>query len=741
MSNQEIHSELQFIKGIGPQRAKALAKENIFSLFDLAAYFPRDYIDRSSVSSLRSLNVKLRQDFVYDGKLFKEAINLKNEVTVVASIKSKVEKRIGRNRKMLSVELTDESGGSAFIIYWSYTDYYKKLLKDDQLYIISGRVELDKFQKIVFNHPEIDEFNENDEQLFRGGTILPVYRMTQELKNARWSMKLLRNVVQNALETVIDSFEESLPDALLTKYNFPTIQTAVSNLHFPENTQLLQVSRERMKFEEIFFFQLLIAFRSRGVKEKERGQVFRIKSPLARQLYDDLPFELTGDQKKVIREIAQDFESGKAMSRLLQGDVGSGKTIVAVLSMLIAIENGYQVAIMAPTEVLAEQHHALISNLIQELDLNIVSLTGSQGKKLRREVLERISSGEANIIVGTHAMVVETVEYNNLAYIVIDEQHRFGVEQRAKLKALGNRSMGNTDIVPHILLMSATPIPRTLSLTLYGDLEQSFIKEMPSGRKPIKTRVTFENDLFEVYSFVQDEVTEGRQAYIIYPLVEKSEKLDLKAAVEQFDDLNEEVFPDLNCGLIHGQMKWSEKESVMHDFKDKKYDILVATTVIEVGIDVPNATVMIINNAERFGLATLHQLRGRVGRDEAQSYCVLVTKDNYRYDYHKKEKKDEERKAAIIRLKTMEETTDGFKISEIDMKLRGHGDLAGTRQSGLPIFRFINLMEDEEIIANARNEAKIILETDPQLRSPENHPVRRNFVKLYGKEQNYFGVG
>jgi ATP-dependent DNA helicase RecG len=741
MSASEIHSELQFIKGIGPQRAKALAKENILTLQDLATYFPRDYIDRTTVSSLRSLNVKLRQDFVYDGKLFKETINLKNEVTVVAFIKKKNEKRFGRNRKMLSVELTDESGGTAFIIYWSYIDYYKKLLKDDRLYIISGKVELDKYGKIQFHHPEIDEFNENDEKMFRGGSILPVYRMTQELKNARWSMKLLRSVIENALISVVDSFQESLPDSFLTDYNFPGIQTAVQNLHFPENKEILEASRRRMKFEEIFFFQLLIAFRSRGVKEKENGIKFKIKSPLARRLYDNLPFELTGDQKKVIREITTDFESGKAMSRLLQGDVGSGKTIVAVLSMLIAIENGYQVAMMAPTEVLAEQHNASIKNLTNELDLKIVALTGSQKKAERQSILEEIATGEANIIIGTHAMIEQTVEYHRLAYIVIDEQHRFGVEQRAKLKNLGSRSLKNKDLVPHILLMSATPIPRTLSLTLYGDLDESQIKEMPRGRKPIKTKVAFDNQLEEIYGFLRDEVFQGRQAYIIYPLVEKSEKMDLKSAVEHYDDLNEEIFPDLKCGLIHGQMKWAEKEEIMHDFKDGKYDILVATTVIEVGIDVPNATVMVINNAERFGLATLHQLRGRVGRGQEQSYCILVTRDNYRYDFHKKEKKDEERKAAIIRLKTMEETTDGFKISEIDMKLRGHGDLAGTRQSGLPIFHFINLLEDEELISKARDAARKILENDPQLRKKEHEPVRNNFRKLYAQEENYFGVG
>jgi ATP-dependent DNA helicase RecG len=481
-----------------------------------------------------------------------------------------------------------------------------------------------------------------------------------------------------------------------------------------------------------------LAEKRKKKKSLEQSVVINKKSKLARKLYDNLPFELTDDQKKVIREIMSDMESGKPMNRLLQGDVGSGKTIVALLTMLSVIDDGYQVAIMAPTEILAEQHYHSIKKFTGDLDVNIIELTGGQRKKYRREVLEAIASGEADIIVGTHAMFESSVEYKNLAYIVIDEQHRFGVDQRADLIKRAKSSLPE-DKVPHILVMSATPIPRTLSLTLYGDLDVSVIRQMPANRKPIKTKIVFDSEIDKVYDFIRKRVSEGEQAYIVYPLVEKSQKMELKSAVEFYEKLNNDIFPDLKCGLLHGQMFWYEKEEMMRAFLDKKYDILVATTVIEVGIDVPNVTIMVIEDAERFGLSQLHQLRGRVGRSDKQSYCLLVTKDKFSYELKRKDKNEMEKMAAIVRLRTMEATTDGFEIAEVDLKLRGPGDLMGTRQSGIPDFRFIDLTSDLDIISVARNEAINLIERDPELNLPE-HKIVKYYMYFFQGLQNYYDI-
>nr|MDA3842735.1 ATP-dependent DNA helicase RecG [Candidatus Kapabacteria bacterium] len=470
----------------------------------------------------------------------------------------------------------------------------------------------------------------------------------------------------------------------------------------------------------------------------EKGLQMDPKSLSARTLFDRLPFELTRDQKKVIREISRDMSSPEPMNRLLQGDVGSGKTIVAALSMLVAVDNGFQTLIIAPTEILAEQHYHSFKNMLKDLDIEIVQLLGGQRAKARRQILESIESGKAKVIIGTHALFESTVHYNMLGLIVIDEQHRFGVAQRAKLKKLAELSYPVSKLTPDVLVMSATPIPRTLSLTVYGDLDVSIIKQMPAGRKPIRTKVVFEKELPEVFEFIRSEIEAGRQAFIVYPLVEKSEKIDLKSAVEHFETIDNEIFHDLKCGLIHGQMFWYEKEEVMQGFLDKEYDVLVATTVIEVGIDVPNASVMLIENSERFGLSQLHQLRGRVGRGDQQSYCLLATKDNFKYQFSKKSKNDDERINAVIRLKTMEESTDGFRIAEVDMELRGPGDVLGTRQSGLPSFRFLDIIRDVDIISSAKNLADEIITDDPHLRKAKNSLLKEEYMRKYSKDSNYF---
>jgi len=737
--SKENISELQYIKGVGPVKAKALLSDGIKTYKDLINFFPRDYIDRDLVASLQALSVKLRQEvFIFDN-MDLGAFNLKTETTIIARIVDKKEHKWGRNKKMLKFKLSDETG-TANIVFWNFADYYNKIYEVNEQIVVSGRPVLDDYGKIVFTHPEIEKFDDEDEKLYRAGGILPIYKMTQGMKNAKWTMRTLRHAMNVALDNELKNIKETLPDYLLKKLDFQGKQETIRSLHFPKSHLEITKAKQRMKFEEIFFFELFLAVRQKRVHIKESGFVMNSKSSRARKLYDSLPFELTKDQKKVIKEITDDLQSGKPMNRLLQGDVGSGKTIVAILTMLVAIDNGCQTAIMAPTEILAEQHYNTIKQLLNDTGVEIVQLLGGQRKKIRAGILDDISTGKANIIVGTHALFESDIVYNNLAFVIIDEQHRFGVAQRANLKSLAKLSFREKEYSPHILVMSATPIPRTLSLTLYGDLDVSIIREMPENRKPVKTKVVFESGLEEIYKFIRNQVNLGRQAFIVYPLVEKSDKLELKAATVQFEKIKTEIFSDLKCGLLHGQMFWYEKEDAMKAFLNKEFDIMVATTVVEVGIDIPNATVMLIENAERFGLSQLHQLRGRVGRSSEQSYCFLSTKDNFIYAMKRNDDVEGERKAVIVRLKTMEETTDGFKISEVDLKLRGPGDFLGTRQSGLPAFIFVDLVSDADIITQARKYAYAIIEKDVQLRHPKNNIIRNEFINIYKKNEVYFDI-
>ncbi len=736
---QEI-SELQFIKGVGPNRAKAFAKEGLTTPRDLLFYFPFSYIDRNTVSSLKTLPVKIRNQEMFTEKSRISDITLRNEVTVIGTVSAAAEKQIGRRRKLFKVELRDGSGGFANLNFWNAIEFFKRMYREGQTLVVSGKPEQDKYGFINFTHPEIEIIDPEDEKLYREGVILPKYRTTEAMKKVGLNMRRMRQIMAAILDHEINNLEEVFPDFLLKKYKLPEIRDTVRNIHFPESPQLLDRAKKRVKFEEILFFEIFLALRQRGIKIIEKGLKVDPKSQTARKLFDSLPFELTSDQKKVIREIAADFESGSPMNRLLQGDVGSGKTIVAVLAMLMAIDDGYQVAFMAPTEILAEQHFNTLNNFLKDMDVQVAQLLGGQKARARREVIEEIETGRANVIVGTHAMFKSDVPYRNLGMIVIDEQHRFGVGQRSELKRLGKASLEEDDAVPHILVMSATPIPRTLSMTLYGDLDVSVIREMPKNRKPVKTRVSFESKLPQIHDFIRDEVKKGRQAYIVYPLVEKSEKLELKAATDHYEYLKEKIFPEFSCGLLHGQMFWYEKDDSMRDFLAKKFQILVATTVIEVGIDIPNAAIMLIENAERFGLSQLHQLRGRVGRGAEQSYCILVTKDNFQYQMKKNLDIEKERKAAVIRLKTMEKTTDGFEISEVDMRLRGPGDMLGKRQSGLPEFKFVDLAADTEIIEAARKEAFSIIEKDAKLQAKGFEEFRKEYMRRFGGEKNYFDV-
>lgn len=747
---------LQYMKGVGPKRAEALASAGLLTAADMLRYYPRSYIDRNTVVTLATLAMKARKANLFSGEMDvsrAEEINVKTEITVVARI-TKVRENTygGGSRSMLIATLGDESGGSAEMIFFQMVNYFRVALREGALVVVSGTPEYDdKYKKVSFHHPDVLKIDEEDEQLYKQGKILPKYRITQAMKNVHLSMRQIRSIVEDVIEAELPKLQETIPESILHKLGLPPITNTARDLHFPETTMAVEMARKRMKFEELFFFEMMLALRKRGVKVMERGLVINPKSERARALLDKLPFDLTSAQKRVIREVAEDFQSGRPMNRLLQGDVGSGKTLVALFSMLMAIDAGYQTLLMAPTEILAEQHYHTLSHFLEGMGIEIVQLIGGQKAKMRREIKEKIASGEAKIIIGTHALFsgnatdeTRTVDYHKVGLVVVDEQHRFGVMQRAKLREMGTRSHSvegtELPVSPHVLVMSATPIPRTLSMTLYGDLDVSVIDTMPVGRKPIITKVVFENKLHETYQFIRKEIELGRQAYVVYPLVEKSEKLELKSAVEHFEYLQTEVFPEYKLGLLHGQMFWYEKDDAMKAFKNKEFDILVATTVVEVGIDVPNSSVMLIENAERFGLAQLHQLRGRVGRGAEQSYCFLATKDHFRFLLGKKDAELSERLKAVVRLKTMEETTDGFKIAEVDMKLRGPGDVMGTRQSGVPDFEFTDLVSDLEIIALAKREAFALIEQDPHLRRPEHQATRKEFLRQYAGEKGFFDV-
>lgn len=729
---------LQYVKGVGPRRAEVLASEGLVTPEDVLMYVPRGYVDRSAAPSISALLATFRKPNLWNSDAA-TITKVTAEVTIVAVVADVREQSYGKGRTMLLVVVSDGSGASATLIFWNMVAYYKRVLAHGQHVVISGAPDFDpRWNQITFHHPEIERVEEEDMEQYRAGAILPKYTITQGMRTAGLTLRMMRSIVEHVIDRTLDTMVDPLPEAYVRQHGFMDRSTSLRELHFPSSLASVRSARERMKYEELFFFELMLAVRKRTQRVPELGVTMQAKSPHARALVDTLPFELTAAQRRVIHEITRDMTSGTPMNRLLQGDVGSGKTIVALLCMLCAVDNGYQALIMAPTEILAEQHFNSIKRLLQDTDLQCTQLVGGQRKALRTKVLAEIASGEANIIVGTHAMFESSVQYHKLGLAIIDEQHRFGVEQRAALRRLGCES-NEGGKAPHLLVMSATPIPRTLSMTAYGDLDVSVIDELPKDRKPIVTKVVYESGLDSVHAFVREQVAEGRQAYIVYPLVERSEKLELKSAVEHFETLQRDVYPTLKMGLLHGQQLWYEKEDAMRDFLARKYDILVATTVVEVGIDVPNATVMLIENAERFGLSQLHQLRGRVGRGEHGSFCFLATKDHFKYQINRKNAA-EDRASSIIRLKTMEETTDGFRIAEVDLTLRGPGDVLGTRQSGLPDFVFTDLVNDTPMIARARQDAFALVDRDPHLRHPDLARTRAYLQRRYHNAQEYMRI-
>lgn len=665
-------------------------------------------------------------------------VKINREISIIGKVVNKQLNNFSR-REMLKIVISD-STGYCNIIFWNMAQYFNKIYNIGDLILVSGNPEIDNFKNLNFIHPEIDKIDKEDEEQFRSGKIIPKYKMNEKFTKGGITQKLLRSIIKNIFDSGILNIVETLPPYILKQSQLDTLSVAVKNLHLPNNKKELARSIFRLKYDEILFYLLNVQLLKTGYINKYDGIRITEKSISARELYNKLPFELTKDQKKVLKEIASDLETGRPMNRLIQGDVGSGKTIVSILSMLMVLDSGFQCLIMAPTEILAEQHFRSIQNYLSDFKFDIYLITGSTKPKLRKEIFSNLQIGIPSIVVGTHALFQSDINYKNLGLVIIDEQHRFGVEQRAELIELAAKSLNIENVSPHILILSATPIPRTLSMTLYGDLDISIIKSMPKDRKPIITKVLFESERDKVYNYIKDNYKKGYQAFIVYPLVEKSEKLELKAATEHFEELQNFYFPELKLGLIHGQMPWSTKEEVMNKFLNKQYDILVATTVIEVGIDIPNANIIVIEDAHRFGLSQLHQLRGRVGRSDIQSYCFLMTKEHYKYHISKRDDEVSERNIAIIRLKTMENSNDGFEIAEVDLKLRGPGDIIGTKQSGLPNFNFLDIVNDSELISKAKIIVEDILKQDINLSNYENRILKEELLVRYGKNKSFYNI-
>ncbi len=667
---------IKFLPGVGEQRAALLSGElNIRSLHDLLYYFPYKYIDRSRVFKVEELGGHLQH------------------VQLVGEIRSFEEMGEGASRRLVA-HFTD---GTAFVdlVWFKGIKYVKNRLKIATQYVVFGKPSMFN-GRVNIAHPDVDDASTL--QLSNMG-LQPYYNTTEKMKRHGLNSNAMAKLVHNLFGLLTSEIPETLSDDIVRKHGLMSLDDALRIIHFPKNTKELQLAQYRLKFEELFYIQLNILQYARDRQMRYVGHRFsKVGDMFNRFYHENLPFELTGAQKRVVREIRADVNSNRQMNRLLQGDVGSGKTLVALLSMLLAKDNGYQACILAPTEILAEQHFATIRRLLGSLPVRVELLTGSTRQKERVPLFQALETGEVDILVGTHAVLEDNVLFYNLGLVVIDEQHRFGVVQRAKMWA-------KNSIPPHILVMTATPIPRTLAMTLYGDLEVSVIDELPPGRKPITTTHIFRNRADSMYSFMRKQLQEGRQVYVVYPLINESEKLDLKNLEDGYRHLCN-VFCDFRLSKLHGKMKPKEKDEEMRRFASGETQVLVSTTVIEVGVDVPNASVMVIENAERFGLSQLHQLRGRVGRGASQSYCILVTDYKLSEDTRK-------------RMEIMTTSNDGFEIAEADLKLRGPGDMEGTQQSGIAFdLKIANLARDEKLLQYVREVARAVVNADPERNSP-----------------------
>ena len=669
-----IGEPLQYMKGVGPKRAKALSRLGLETIGDLIYYFPRRYEDRSCLKPINRIQ---------PGKT--ETIKGK----VLASGVKKLRPRL----ELLRVAVGDGSG----IVYavWFNQSYLRKSFPMGTTLILSGKVE--RFREMQIVNPAYEIFTGDEKDLIHTGRLVPIYSLTERL-----TQRNLRSLIKEALDEYAEQLPDILPETMRKLHSLINLPRALVRIHFPESEGDREAARCRLVFDEFFFLQLGLAL-SKEKKIRDRGIKHQVPGKLWERLKDILPFELTAAQEKVIEEARTDMEKETPMNRLLQGDVGSGKTIVATFALLTAVEGGFQAALMVPTEILAEQHFLTLQKWFLPLGVRVTLLIGSISPRMREESLKEIASGQADIIVGTHALIQEKIKFSRLSLVIIDEQHRFGVRQRAILKEKGVET-------PDALIMTATPIPRTLALTVYGDLDISTLDELPPGRRPVATYWVKEKNRPGAYKFLEEEIKKGRQAYIVYPLIEESEKLEVKAATEMAEHFQRDVFPHLKVGLLHGRMKSQEKEKVMQSFKEGKINLLVSTTVIEVGIDIPNASLMVIEEAGRFGLAQLHQMRGRVGRGDCQSYCLMFAGSAG----------EEGRK----RLQVMTETSDGFQIAEEDLELRGPGEFFGTRQSGMPELRLGNIVADMKLMESARRQAFSLVKEDPYLQNPEHHLIK-----------------
>jgi len=686
---KDLNMSVQFLKGVGPERARVLKKIGIETVGDLITYFPFRHEDRAHLKLLAQ---------IADGE----------EATVLAVV---VEHQIvptRGGRPLLKILLADGSGKATMVCFNQF--YLKDSLPPGTSVVVHGKFER-TFRDLQITNFTYEKLTGKEDDLIHTKRIIPIYQVTAKL-----NLRFLRALIKRTLDYYVSFLKETLSSTILREYNLMPYPEAIYNLHFPSTWEKGAIARRRLVFEEFFFWELAMALRRRQVKIINKNRKYQLKKNLLTAFRKKLPFDFTSAQKRVIREIFSDLMSPRPMNRLLQGDVGSGKTVVAVAALLLVVENGYQAAVMAPTEILAEQHYLTLRKMLGGLEVRVELVTGKMGQKRKRELYQRIAQGESQIIIGTHALIEEGVKFSNLALAVIDEQHKFGVMQRARLRKKGE----NLDI----LVMTATPIPRTLTLTVYGDLDVSVIDQLPPGRRKVFTQRLSEE---EAYQMVIDGVKKGQQAYIVYPIINESDKLELRAAVKMAESLMTTVFRDFRVGLLHGQMKSEEKENVMMKFLNREFDILITTSIIEVGIDVANACLMVIEHSERFGLATLHQLRGRVGRSTEQSICILLGQT-----------KSEEAKK---RVQIMLETNDGFRIAEEDLRLRGGGEFFGTQQHGLPEFKIGNIVSDHHELELARQAGFRLISRDPVLTLSENRIIKQKFKQRFRGRFGLASVG
>ena len=673
------------LKGVGSRREQVLKDSGISTVRDLLYFFPRRHLNRISVSPIRNLT--------------------KGDIaTLVGQVETFGEKSTHRGRRF-QVILSDGTG-ILTLNWFNGIQFIRNLFKVDDQLAVHGKV--DWYNGFSMSHPEFDKLDQDMDPI-SSGAIIPLYPLTQELRSAGIEQRVLRRMIKDILSQSLD-IEEIFSESVLSKYDLVFLDKALNQIHFSSGIGDLNVAKKRLKFDEHFFLQLLMALRKRNIQHTGTEPLPDI-GPYFKSISDSIGFELTKAQKRVIKEIHTDLKKSVSMNRLLQGDVGSGKTIVAVLISALTVGNSAQVAIMAPTEILATQHFNSFKTIFDKVSIPVALLVGNMKKGARNEILEGLEAGKIPIVIGTHALIQDDVNFKNLGLVVVDEQHRFGVNQRAKL--LGK------SVNPHFLAMTATPIPRTLAITYYGDMDLSIIDEMPANRIPVVTKVVEPSRMIKVYKFIEEEVDAGYKCMVIYPLVEESEKLDLAAAVEAHQELDEKIFPNISVGLIHGRMKTEEKDAVMNKFANNEISILVSTTVVEVGVDIPNATIMVIEHAERFGLTQLHQLRGRVGRGTKKSYCILVERNVT--------------ETSKTRLSIMEKTSDGFVIADEDLKLRGPGEFIGVKQSGFFKYKIANMITDGPIIRDARQAAFDLVENDPNLKDDKHCLIREIFLNDYAK--------